>query len=34
MITDTDRKALIDYRMSQAIETIELARFLVKSKKN
>jgi uncharacterized protein (UPF0332 family) len=33
MITDTDRKALIDYRMSQAFDTIELARFLVNSEK-
>jgi uncharacterized protein (UPF0332 family) len=33
MITDTDRKALIDYRMTQAYDTIELARFLAKSEK-
>ena len=30
MIEDIDRDALVKYRLNQAIETIELAKFLVK----
>jgi uncharacterized protein (UPF0332 family) len=33
MISDTDRKSLIDYRMKQAYDTIELAKFLAKNQK-
>lgn len=33
MINDQDRDSLIDYRLSQAFETIELASFLVFSGK-
>ena len=33
MIEDNDRDALVAYRMQQAIETIELARFLAESQK-
>lgn len=33
MINDQDRDSLIDYRLSQASETIELARFLLSSGK-
>ena len=33
MIDDKEREALIEYRIQQAFETIELARFLVSSDK-
>ena len=33
MIEDIDREALVRYRLNQAIETIELAKFLVKNDK-
>lgn len=33
MIPEQDRESLINYRLSQADETIELARFLIDSKK-
>ena len=33
MIEDIDRDALVKYRLNQAIETIELAKFLVKNDK-
>jgi len=33
MINGLDRESLINYRLSQAFETIELARFLIASKK-
>lgn len=33
MITENDRESLIDYRLKQALETIELAKFLVMSEK-
>lgn len=33
MITDNDRESLIDYRFKQAIDTVELAKFLVMSEK-
>jgi len=33
MINDTDRQELINYRLEQATETIELARFLIESGK-
>ena len=33
MIDDKDRDALVEYRLQQAFETIELARFLVKNQK-
>ncbi len=33
MITEQDRESLIDYRLKQALETIELAKFLVNSEK-
>ena len=33
MIEDIDRDALVAYRMQQAFETIELARFLAESQK-
>lgn len=33
MIEDVDRDALVKYRLNQAIETIELAKFLVKNDK-
>ena len=33
MINDQDRKSLIGYRVSQASETIELAKFLISSEK-
>lgn len=29
MITGNDRKSLIDYRLTQAVETLELAEFLI-----
>jgi uncharacterized protein (UPF0332 family) len=33
MIADTDRDALIEYRLNQASDTIELAKFLLSSDK-
>jgi uncharacterized protein (UPF0332 family) len=33
MIADTDRDALIEYRLTQASDTIELAKFLLSSDK-
>jgi len=33
MITDKEREALIDYRLKQAVESIDLAKFLVSSDK-
>jgi uncharacterized protein (UPF0332 family) len=33
MIDDKDRDALIEYRLQQAFETIELAKFLVENQK-
>lgn len=33
MITDDDRVALIEYRLNQAFETMELAKFLLSSDK-
>lgn len=33
MINELDRKALVRYRMDQAKETIELAKFLIDSGK-
>ncbi len=33
MITEKDRESLIEYRLNQALETIELAKFLVDSDK-
>jgi len=33
MIEDVDRNAIVRYRLNQAIETIELAKFLVKNDK-
>lgn len=33
MINEQDRESLIRYRLSQAVETIELAKFLIDSKK-
>ena len=33
MIDEKDRNALVEYRLQQAYETIELARFLVNNKK-
>ena len=33
MIDEKDRNALVEYRLQQAFETIELARFLVNNKK-
>ena len=33
MITEKDRDSLIEYRLNQALETIELAKFLVVSDK-
>lgn len=33
MIIENDRESLIDYRLKQALETIELAKFLVMSEK-
>ncbi len=33
MITESDRESLIDYRLKQAIETLELAKFLAISDK-
>jgi uncharacterized protein (UPF0332 family) len=33
MITEKDRESLIEYRLNQALETIELAKFLVGSDK-
>jgi len=33
MITENDRESLIEYRLNQAIETIELSKFLVDSEK-
>lgn len=33
MIEDIDRDSLIEYRINQALDTIELARFLVSSDK-
>ena len=33
MMEDVDRDALVKYRLNQAIETIELAKFLVKNDK-
>ncbi len=33
MITEKDRETLVEYRMNQALETIELANFLVVSDK-
>lgn len=33
MITGNDRESLIDYRLNQAFETIDLAKFLVKNNK-
>lgn len=33
MIDEKDRDALVEYRLQQAFETIELARFLVKNQK-
>jgi len=33
MITDNEREALIEYRLQQALDTIELANFLVSSDK-
>jgi len=33
MINDIDRKSLIDYRLHQANETIDLVKFLLESKK-
>lgn len=33
MIDSNDRNALVDYRMQQAIETIELAKFLAENQK-
>ncbi len=33
MITENDRESLIDYRLKQALETVELAKFLVMSEK-
>ena len=33
MIEEIDRDALMKYRLNQAIETIELAKFLVKNDK-
>ena len=33
MINENDRDALVAYRMQQAIETIELAKFLAESQK-
>lgn len=33
MINDTNRKSLIDYRIQQANETIDLAKFLIESNK-
>jgi hypothetical protein len=33
MIDDIDRQSLIEYRVGQATETIELARFLLSSGK-
>lgn len=33
MINDQDRDSLINYRLAQAIETVELSRFLISSGK-
>lgn len=33
MISEADRLALIEYRIQQAFETVELAKFLVENKK-
>ncbi len=33
MINEQDRESLINYRLGQAIETIELARFLIEANK-
>ena len=33
MISENDRESLIDYRLKQALETVELAKFLVMSEK-
>jgi uncharacterized protein (UPF0332 family) len=33
MIDDKDRDALVEYRLQQAVETIELARFLLSNNK-
>jgi len=33
MITEKDRESLIEYRLNQALETIDLAKFLVDSDK-
>ena len=33
MISDQDRTSLIEYRIEQANETIELAKFLIESNK-
>jgi len=33
MIDEKDRNALVEYRLQQAVETIELARFLAENQK-